>query len=317
VTLSAEQRAIRKVHITGSDAAAIAGVNPDKGRFEVWAQKKGLIPDEIEPTGPMERGTFLEEGGRRWYASKTNLDVIEVGTIVSEKYPLLAVTPDGAAGHYQADIFDAEAALEIKFPTYHTWHKWGQEGTDEVPEKYIPQGIWEAAGLGVNRTDFVADLGDHFGSYVVKFDAELFGQLYQIAEKFWRDYVMTDLQPPPDGLENEIAALKKLYPKAANEELIESSEEIDSSLVLYRASVAKGKEIEAQANAHKARLIQLIGNAGGIKSSYGKIYYKNNKDSVVTDWERLARAMGADDTLIAQYSEIKPGARVFRPYWKK
>jgi putative phage-type endonuclease len=322
--LTAEQRAVRKVHITGSDAAAIVGVNPDKGRLEVWAQKKGLLSDELEPSGPMERGIYLEPGAREYYREKTGYDVVEVGTILNEKYPLLAVTPDGAIGRITkigpdsaTDKFDRFAALEIKFPTFHTWHRWGAEGTDEVPEKYLPQGIWEAAGLDVPRTEFVVDLGDHFGLYTVKFDPEVFGQMYQICEKFWRDYVMTDVQPPPDGLDSEIETLKALFPRHENEQLIESTDELDALIVEYRAALARADDAETVAKAHKAKLMLTIGDAAGMKGPWGKIYYKNNKDSVKTDWERLARAMGADDDLISQYSETKTGARVFRPYWKK
>ena len=58
-----------------------------------------------------------------------------------------------------------------------------------------------------------------------------------------------------------------------------------------------------------------MGDATAIK---GVCTWKNNKDSVKTDWEQVASvalaSMSAEDQkkLIASYTKTKPGARVLR-----
>jgi putative phage-type endonuclease len=309
--LTTEQLAIRKQGITGSEIAAIIGISPYSSPLEVWARKLGLIED-VQPSEAMDRGTYLERGIRDWYAAKTGATVTEVGTLVHPDHPLVIATPDG-----RAVKGDDARALEIKAPTIWTMRQWGEPGGDDIPDHYIPQATWEAACLGLPRTDVAADLGDRLGIWTVDFDPALFAMLLERAEKFWRDHILTRIAPEAQGLPGEDTVIKALYPSSKTTEQVAADEALCEMVGKFRAAKEALETAEQECDGWKNRLKQAIGNKAGISGPFGRIDYKNNKPSIKTDWEAVARELSAPDVIIAKHTTEKPGARPFKPYWKK
>lgn len=309
--LTPEQLEIRSRGITGSEIAAIAGLSPYDGPLEVWAKKLGLVEDENSAV--MDRGTYLERGIRDWYCAKTGATVTDVGTVVHPSHPLVIATPDGIADLGNGNV----RGLEIKAPTWRTFRNWGYEGTDNIPEWYIPQCTWEAAVLGIPLVDVAADLGDHLGIWTVKFDEELFGRLREIAEKFWRDYVVTKVAPPAQGFPHEAETLKKVFPRANTDEYLEADDDLSALVSEYRFAKAKRDEYGRIFETYENRLRQAIGDKAGIRGDFGRVDYKNNKPWLVINWQAIARELKADAELIARHITVKPGARPLRGYFKK
>lgn len=310
--LTKDQLELRKNGITGSEIAAVAGLSPYAGPLDIWARKLGLV-EEQAASPVMDRGTYLERGIRDWYEATTGATVVAVGTKIHPAHPLVIATPDGHSFRQGGD----ERALEIKAPTYRTMHQWGEEGTDQIPQHYIPQCIWEAAVLGLSRTDVAADLGDHLGLWVVEFDADLFGLLVERAEKFWRDHILTRIAPPAEGKSGEIDTLKALFPRSVTADYVEADADSESIITLYRDTCDHIAALESARDEAKARLMQTIGDKAGIRGPFGRIDYKSNQASIKTDWEAVARELSAPDPLIAKYTQEKTGARPFRAYWNK
>lgn len=189
MALTPKQIAIRRTGVTGTDIPAILGLSAFSTPLDVWLEKMGKAPP-VEVTEDMERGTFLEDGARRWYAHRVGARcVYEPGTVVSESNPLIIATPDGIA-HWDDD---STRCLEIKMPS--SAHGWGEPGTDAIPEWYLPQVAWELAALDMERADVFAVLDGKPRIYPVTRDLELEGLLVEQAERFWRDHVVTGRPP--------------------------------------------------------------------------------------------------------------------------
>jgi len=182
--LTDEQKELRKHHVTGTDIARILNLSPYGGPLTVWGEKLGLL-ESVEPTEAMERGTYLERGILDWYAAKTGAKLRMPGTVVHRKYPLIAATPDAIAVYGLSEY----RAVDAKAPTPWTQRQWGEDGSDDIPEHYIPQAIFESAVAETTQTDVTADIGTALRIYPVKYDDELFQIFREAAEKFWRHHV--------------------------------------------------------------------------------------------------------------------------------
>jgi putative phage-type endonuclease len=318
--LSPEQLALRKHHITGTDIARIAGISPFGGPLTVYAEKKGLI-EQAEPSAVMERGTYLEDGLLRWYADKTARTVApHKGLLIHKIYPLIGATPDAISFNEVdrtggKDVYLNKHAVEAKAPTPWTQRQWGEEGTDNIPEHYIPQAIFEAAVADVDQTDVIADIGTALKIFPVMYDEELFQGLREIAEKFQRDHVVKGVAPRATAA--DMGVLRTINPTAKIEDYVEADSELVAEITLYRELLASAKSISDGVEHVKAHLIQVIGDKSGIRCPSGRIDFKNNKPSVVVLWEKVAKEAGASNELIARYTSEKPGARPFYPRFNK
>jgi putative phage-type endonuclease len=191
VSLDATQLALRRTGVTATDVPAILGLSPWRSPLDVWLDKKGLAAP-VEENEDMQRGNFLEDGARRWYAHRTGAKVALPGTVVSSRDALLIATPDGVALHQGGDV----RGLEIKMPS--SAHGWGEPGTDAVPDYYVPQVAWQLAAMAewTETVDVFAVLEGKPRLYHVRRDEELEGLLVEDMKRWWRDYVVADKPPP-------------------------------------------------------------------------------------------------------------------------
>jgi len=308
--LTSEQIERRKHHITGTDIARILNISPFGGPLTVWGEKLGLLP-ATEPNEAMERGTYLESGILDWYVAITGAKLRKPGTIIHRKYPLIAATPDAVAVFGLSEY----RAVEAKAPTPWTQRQWGKDGSDDIPQHYIPQAIFVAAVTETARTDIPADIGTALRIYPVMYDEELFQIFREASEKFWRDYVETKI-PPPAG-PADVNTIKQLHPTARIKDYVEADEILSNTIDDYHRQIETLKHSEQDLDKIKAVLIQTIGDKSGIKGSFGRIDYKNNMPSSVIEWQLIARELNASQALIAKHTILKPGARPFKVFWKK
>jgi putative phage-type endonuclease len=204
VALTSEQLAVRRTGVTATDVPAILGLSPWRSPFDVWLEKCGKAPP-VEETEDMQRGTFLEDGARRWYAHRTGAKVAQPGTVVHPTDSLVIATPDGVA-LLGGDV----RGLEIKMPS--SAHGWGEPGSDAVPDYYVPQVVWQLAAMAewMDTVDVFAVLEGKPRLYHVRRDVELEGLLVDEAHRFWRDHVVTGRPPEvePRDLESVSRAFR-------------------------------------------------------------------------------------------------------------
>jgi putative phage-type endonuclease len=314
--LTKDERERRRHYITGTDMSRILGISPYGGPLTVWSEKKGMV-EQRECTPAMYRGNVLESALIKWYAEGNAIvRIIKQNQFTIHKDSVrMAATPD-AVVEIKGRII---RTVEAKAATRWTWSQWGEEGTDEIPEHYIPQAILEAAVEGVDQTDVVADTGSELKIFPVKYDAELFGVFVQSAEKFWNDHVLTD--NPPTANAADMGTLKRLYPHATVSEYVKANPDLESYIDKYQDIKRKLVDLENEETAITSHLMAVIGDKSGIISKRGRINFKNNKPSNVVDWQAIVKELLGDSMSLKKYVEKyttkKPGARPLRAYWTK
>jgi putative phage-type endonuclease len=304
--LSQEQLEMRLTGVTGSEIAAVAGLSPYAGPLDIWLLKKQLA-ESIEDNYHTERGNFFEPAmlswyAYRWYAYRTKQTLRYPGTLRHPKHNVVIATPDAATDR---------CGVEAKAPSRRTWHQWGEPGTDDVPEHYALQATFEAAVLGLPSVDVVTVLDDDLAVFPVRFDEELFAALLGIAERFWHDHVLADVPPPPDASKRARAWLLKEHPKSTLP-LIDASEKMIELAREYDKARAAETEAEKRREALGNQLRMLLEDHAGARADGVSISYKNNKDSVVVDWQSIVSNAQIPEHIIASHTYTKPGPRVLR-----
>jgi putative phage-type endonuclease len=324
MSFTEEQQRIRRTGITGTDICAlmapVLGIPSFRTPFQVFAEKMGKA-DPVEVTEDMERGTFLEDGARQWYAHRTGaLKVEQPGTVVSRRNPLVIATPDGVAHHR-----DSVRALEIKMPG--SVAGWGEAETDAVPPWYLPQVLWELAALDLERADVFAVLDGKPRLYHVARDVELEGLLVEHAERFWRDHVVTG--KPPEVTAADLPAVSRYHRKHETSEHLDFSAmppEQQAALEEYLRAYAEQDAATQRLAVWEARAKLLVGTAPGVKNlpeelGVSRIDWRQNKPGSATNWKGVLEALGSEDpvvaarmrTLIQQHTTATEGKRPFTP----
>lgn len=304
MSLSSERKALGLTGIGGSEIGAVAGVNPWCRPIDVWRAK--IEGREIEETLPMKRGRLLERAVIDWANEDLGRKFVpNPETFKHHSSKLVFSTPDALDPTNTGDL------LEVKTANRFTADKWGEPGTDEIPETYLAQVALEMACLNVNSA-VVAVLisGDDFRIYNVQRDRELEGRLIESAEKFWTDYVVTRTPPPVDGSESFADYIKSRYP-ANVAPLADASPEAVRAAHELRAVKAEIKALEEKELIAKNTLKELIGNAEGIRGNGFKVLWKNCKGSLHTDWEAIVRAINPPEQVIQAHTSLTAGSRRF------
>lgn len=317
--LSTEQLEMRRKGITGTDIGAILGRSEFKSPLDVWREKTGQA-EPLDMTAAMERGNFLEPALREWYSHRSGaLFVEEPGTLVLRGEPRIMATPDGLAhfgdGGYQRRSVERRG-LEIKAPGPHAEAGWGEPGTDQVPDAYLLQGVFEMAVLDVERLDFAALLGGELRIYPVQRHRELEKHLVDFALSWWERHVVGGLEPEPTVRERDVEFVTKRLGRATKPHLgwgqltpeqrlhVEQLVEADRAV---KAAERARKEMEL-------RVKMALGEHGGLHlppemAPYSRIDWQNTE-------ARPLRWSAALEDVKATYENMRAGAHPsnFRPF---
>jgi putative phage-type endonuclease len=308
--LTEEQQQIRSTGIGASEVAALLGLNRYKSVVDIWARKLHLVPDE-ECGEPARWGNRLEAVIADAYAEEEGIDpglLVQLGTLRHPEHPLLLATPDRIrlnSGHLKA----WDRNVQIKTASLRVADRWG-EGEDDIPEEYLAQINAEMAVTGLDSTDLPVLIGgNEMRIYRIRADAEFQEMIIDEVERFWRNYVVPQRQPPVDGSERWGEFFKKRYPKDTRPLLPATDEARELLEALGRARRARELDEATEAEAIN-RLKNLCGDAAGIE---GICTWRRTKDGTKTDYEALAKFLKPSDAAIAEFTTVKPGFRRFLP----
>lgn len=293
--------------IGGSDASAIAGLNPYRSPHDVFAR---VVGGRVEPeTKPMRRGNLMEP---------------VIRSMAEDEYGMKFLGPRKLRlrGFMRASLDDVlsvdggEEVAEFKSVNPFAAAQYGEEGTDEVPRHHICQVQFYMGATGLPRAHLVALIGvDDLRHYVIRADADLQGMLFEEVERFHRDHVLTGKPPPVDSSPACAQWLAERFPKNDGGMV---KADLRATLIASRLQHARHSKAEAEAIEREARnqLVELIGEADGIEGDGWRITHKFTKGKTKTDWEALARELGATDAFIQRHTVIAPGFRTFRPTFR-
>ncbi len=199
--------------IGASDAPAVMGASPWTTKFELWAQKVGVMdkPD-FHPfaVSAMERGKLLEPKAREWYADRYNVVVEADVNCEHETYEYMRASLDGLVTLPDGISY----LLEIKCPGK-VDHAKALNG--KVPDKYYPQLQFQLLVTGLNVAHYVSFDGETGVAIPVPRDNEYIARLVDDTVAFW-GLVQTGVAPEvsADDLAKLADQLDKLSAKQAS-----------------------------------------------------------------------------------------------------
>lgn len=257
---------LRKIGIGGSDAAAIAGLNPWKSPFSVYLEKTSDGVKEIPDNERMRVGRDLEDYVARRFEEATGKKVRRNNFMLqSEEYPFMTANVD-------REVVGENAVLECKTTSSYNRKEW-EEG---IPIHYHMQVLHYMLVGGYNKGYIACLIGNEaFIWHEVERDEETLKYLIEIESRFW-DNLQKGIIPNPDGSDDYDNALKEKFSRSIEDEIMLDIEE-DRFIHLERLKEIK-KETEA-----KIKLIEQE-----VKLSLGE-YEKGFKGSYQATWKPQVR----------------------------
>ena len=242
---------LRRTGIGGSDAAVIAGLSRFRSEFELWADKKGKLPEK-EPTEAMRIGVELEDYVARRWMEETGKKCIRRGKMFGNRnYPW-------ALANIDREVRGENAGLECK--TTNPFSDYDFDG-GEVPPWYYAQCVHYMAVCGFDKMYLaVLVLGKGFYHYEIRRDEAEIKALMDAEKEWWEAHIVKDVMPTPDGSEGAGEALKSLFPKPTREESTPLYG-ADGDLEEYERLGAEIKELEKRREAAKQRVELALGDS--------------------------------------------------------
>lgn len=181
--LSAEQRALRKDAIGGSDANTIMG-GDEKKLLRLWREKRGEIePEDLSDVLAVQMGSFTEPFNAAWFEKNTGYVVTHRGLALrSKERPFMGCTLDGLVAEQWEDGCDQGRELGI-FEAKHC----GTRSTDaDLFARYVPQLTHNCIVAGERRAWLSCFKGN--GDWVMfeyQLDEAYAERLVAAEEAFW------------------------------------------------------------------------------------------------------------------------------------
>jgi putative phage-type endonuclease len=281
-----DTRELRRQGVGGSDIAALAGQNKYRTAHDVWLEKVGYAPLTDDP--PSEAaywGLQLEEILCNEYARRENVRLVQMpfanGIARDPIDPWIQGSPDR--------LVDAVplVGVDAKMAGLRQAGRFGEEGTDQIPDEYLLQCQWYLRLTHAVRWDLAVLLGQEFRIYRVEPHKALQDTLVEIARTFWFEHVIPTVPPTVDHTTNARRMLEAIYPMqqdeirpATDEEVAMAREMRDAERVLQRAEMQ---------HAHLRNLLcHQIGLAEGIAGPGFRFTWKRTRDFDRVDWQAVA-----------------------------
>lgn len=210
----------RKKGIGGSDAAAIAGLNPWKSPIAVYLDKIGET-EPIEDNERMRIGRDLEDYVAKRFVEATGMKVRRINAILQHsEYPFMLANVDRL-------IVGKKEGLECKVTNSYAKKEW----EDEIPIYYEIQCHHYMAVTGYKAWWIACLIGNEKFVYKrIERDEEVIKNLIKIERDFWENYVIPRQMPAPDGSDAATEIIKKMYPNSNPEQVIKLPKSYESKL---------------------------------------------------------------------------------------
>lgn len=315
--LTAHQVAAREHALGMSEIAAVLGLNPYRGPFDVWARfhlpAESQELHEDDPGRPEFRawGDILEEPIAQEYARRERVEIRRLADDESwqhSKLPFLV-------GHPDRLLVGRRKGLEVKTANIRVAHRWGSPEEEILPDEYRLQCAGYMA-LGEYECWDLAVLigGSDFRIYRLRRDLELELDMLAGLEVFWKENIIGGVRPPVASSPQAEEWLRRLFPRNRRP-LIDATPALVDLAREYAAARDSAKEAEAHKEHLGNQLREAIGDAEGFRwglKGRFKATWTTNKDGVTTDYEAIVAELRVPEELVQKHTRTKPGARVLR-----
>lgn len=256
VGLTQHDRDVRAKRIGASEVAAVLGLSPWAGPFDVWARIVHGVEKDESPE--MAVGRYLESAVLGWYRDKTGHSVSRGGGMVHGEHDWLSATPDawfiGPGCH---GLVEAKTARDRD--------QWGADESDEVPVYYAAQCQAQMAVTGEARVDVpvLFTQSYQFGLYVVRRDDAVITLVLRQLGEWWQRHIVGGEMPALDGGSAAAEVLRRLYP-AGNGVVAEATPEQVELARRYAEAKSLESDCADRAAVLRQKLIMEIGERDGL-----------------------------------------------------
>jgi putative phage-type endonuclease len=253
MSLTTEQLAARK--IGGSDVATILGLNPWKTAEELRLEILGRLTP-APGNDATDVGEIMEDGIRQLYARRTGRNVNRSHqTLVHPKHSWLTAHIDGR-------VVGEKRGLECKNVHWRMASRWGEPGSDEIAEYYLPQVMHYMLVLDYPVWDVAAYFGGpDLRIYTVERDSDWDEIIIDSTYDFWHVNVLKDVACHIDATRPDaLRALRRIYPGTDGTILPITPELMHWHEILQDASKL-ASQYEKIAEGAKAHMLREMGEA--------------------------------------------------------
>lgn len=251
--------------IGSSDASAVLGLSRWASAYEVWAEKRGIIPPTPD-NDAMELGRLLEPVVVYRWSARTGIPIRRAGLMASRQRPWQLASVDRLAA--------CGGIVEAKTLSYRVAEEWDDGQTPDHAE------IQTQHQMAVTGRDHAHVVGLQDGrtwlERTVARDDALIVDLTKIEDEFWHAYVLTGVEPPVDGSAATTAVLNARWPAAVETEVELGDDALQ--LVKQQEAWAAEQEVAAVGKAAAENQIRaLLGDATvGILPDERRITWRRN-----------------------------------------
>jgi len=273
--ISAKQIEIRKKFIGSSDAAAVLGLDPYRTPFDVWADKTGRIEATgLDPNNDaIDVGNWCEEAVLKWFANKRGLKLIlNDENDRNRRQHANGIMAANFDAFVEGDVSQACEAKTHAVTSLYVSDQWGEEGTEEIPERVALQCQHQMAvvpSLGIVHVPVLLG-GVGLRAYFSERNDELIRDMTDVMLNFWHEYVLKD-SPPPDAVPS-LSTVKKL--RRVPNKIISLADDLVTNWI-------GAKETLKAAEEHKEdtilRLLRALGDAEAGSCALGIVTYYLSK----------------------------------------
>lgn len=255
----------RKV-VTATDIAAILGVHPYKSAHQVYLDKHGLLP-EIDDNEPMWWGRELESKIGDWFTQQTGNQLIKAEFAVDPDEAIFGCTPD----YY----IEPGGILECKVAGEGAARNFGASETDEVPDHYLCQVMWQMAVTRRKEGRLAVLLPSlRMRTYTFAWDEQLIQHMRFQARKFWHEYVKAELAPPLSGTRSDSEYINDKFKIAEPGKMIVAGYDQDEIAKELAVAIAANNTAEQEVERLKNELKSFMGDAETLETTSGKFSWK-------------------------------------------
>lgn len=194
----------RKMGIGGSDAAAIAGLNPWRSPLAVYLDKVGELPDTDNENEAMYWGSVLEDVVAKEFSQRTGFRVQRRNAMLQHpEHSFMLANVD----RFIFNDRKQKGILEVK-----TAGAFNSSWDDEKLPDYVALQVHHYLAVTGLSYAYVAVLigGQQCRHHLIERDQEVIDYLIKIESDFWK-LVENRTPPEADGSESSTEALSLLY----------------------------------------------------------------------------------------------------------
>lgn len=292
--------------VTSTEVSALYGLSPYLSEFELFHQKRDKTIVHIQENERMKWGTRLESAiahgaaeDMGWNIAKLDVYMRDTEAKIGSSFDFEILSSSDGAG-----ILEVKNVDRLQYQ-----QKWIDDGNGniEAPEHIELQVQHQLEVSGRKWAAIVVLVGGNEQKIVLRNrDASIGADIRAKTTQFW-DNVNANRPPSPDYVQDAEFIIKQLRRDGSGDYIV-ADQHLEQLIKNYEFVSREYNDLEKIKNQRRAEILELIGNAGKVVTSFGSLSCGNvkGKAGTLVTPDMVGTVIGASE-----------GYRQFRFYPKK